>query len=122
MHANDIEVDHLLPRQVLQHDEIWNLVLAHGACNLRKLDRLVGEHFILKLIARNENIMGSNHPWKKRIAEALGGTPAARGKKLYWHYGNVKAVIGPNYWGGSEGYTPGNDAFYQRLITRLNNR
>jgi len=48
---------------------------------MRKLDRLVGEHFILKRIARNENIMGQQ-----------------------------------------PSYTPGNDAFYQRLITRLNNR
>jgi hypothetical protein len=122
MRADDINVDHVLPRQVLQHDEIWNLVLAHEACNLRKLDRLVGEHFIRKLIVRNENIMGSNHPWKKRIANTLGASPAARAKKLYWHYGNVKAVLGSNYWGGSEGYNPETDPFYRRLITRLNNR
>lgn len=122
MHADDIDVDHVLPRQVLQHDEIWNLVLAHRACNVRKLDRLVGEHFILKLISRNENIMGSNHPWKKRIADMLGATPTARAKKLHWHYGNVKVVLGSNYWGGSEGYSPHTDPFYQRLITRLNNR
>lgn len=122
MRPDDIDVDHVLPRQVLQHDEIWNLVLAHRACNLRKLDRLVGEHFILKLIGRNENIMGSNHPWKKRIGDMLGASPAARARKLYWHYGNVKAVLGSNYWGGSEGYSPRMDPFYQRLITRLNNR
>ena len=58
----DIHVDHVLPRQVLHHDEIWNLVLSHGFCNEHKLDRLVGEHYIRKLIARNENIIGSNHP------------------------------------------------------------
>lgn len=121
MRSEDVEVDHMLPRQVLQHDEIWNLVLAHGACNLRKLDRLVGEHFILKLIARNENVMGSNHPWKKRIASMLGATPAARARQLYWHYENVKSVLGQNYWGGSEGYSPESDPFYKRLITRLNN-
>jgi hypothetical protein len=97
-------------------------VLAHRACSLQKLDHLVGEHFILKLIARNENIMGSNHPWKKRIADMLGASPAARAKKLYWHYSNVKAVLGSNYWGGSEGYNPETDPFYRRLITRLNNR
>lgn len=122
MQPGDIDVDHVLPRQVLQHDEIWNLVLAHRACNVRKLDRIVGEHFILKLIARNENIMGSNHPWKKRVASMLGVTPAARAKQLHWHFENVKTILGPNYWGGTEGYNPGSDPFYRRLITRLNNR
>lgn len=64
---DDIHVDHVLPRQVVNHDEIWNLVLSHGSCNLLKADKLVGEHFIEKLIARNENIMGSNHPWRNKI-------------------------------------------------------
>ena len=100
MLPGDIDVDHVLPRQVLHHDEIWNLVLAHRACNLQKQDRLVGEHFILKVIARNENIMGSNHPWKKQISETLGASPAARAKKLYWYYENVKAALGLRYWGG----------------------
>jgi hypothetical protein len=122
MIPGDIDVDHVLPRQVLQHDEIWNLVLAHRACNMQKLDRVVGEHFILKLIARNENIMGSNHPWKKRIASLLGTTPGARAKKVHWHYENVKTVLGSNYWGGVEGYNPESDPFYRRLITRLNTR
>ena len=122
LQAGDIDVDHMLPRQVLQHDEIWNLVLAHRACNMRKLDRVVGDHFIAKLIARNENIMGSNHPWKKRIASILGATPTARARQMHWHYENVKAVLGLNYWGGSEGYNPQTDLFYRRLITRLNNR
>jgi hypothetical protein len=89
---------------------------------LRKLDRLVSEHFMLKLIGRNENIMGSNHPWKKRIADMLGPSLAMRARKLYWHYGNVKVVLGSNYWGGAEGYNPETDPFYRKLITRLNNR
>ena len=64
---SEVHVDHVLPRQVLHHDEVWNLVLAHADCNLLKSDKLVGPHFIEKLIARNENIMGSNHPWKHKI-------------------------------------------------------
>jgi hypothetical protein len=51
-----INVDHVLPRQVLQHDEIWNLVLAHEFCNFLKEDRLVGRHFVQKLVARNETL------------------------------------------------------------------
>jgi len=110
--AGDCHVDHLLPRQVLRHDELWNLVLAHSLCNAQKLDRLVGPHFIAKLISRNENIMGSNHPWKKKIVEALGTTPQARAKKIHWHYDNVKVVVGAtNYWGGSDSYNPSTDPF-----------
>lgn len=117
-----IHVDHVLPRQVLQHDEIWNLVLAHEFCNLQKEDRLVGEHFVQKLVARNENIMGSNHPWKKKIVAALGTTPAQRAKATREHYGNVCNVLGWNYWGGRADYNPKTDPFYSRLITVLNNK
>lgn len=75
LEPSDIHVDHVLPRQVIQHDDIWNLVLAHSFCNEHKSDQLVGKHFIEKLIARNENIIGSNHPWKKKIIAALGKRP-----------------------------------------------
>jgi hypothetical protein len=71
---SDIHVDHVLPRQVVRHDEIWNLVLSHSLCNLHKDDFLVSKHYLEKLILRNENIMGSNHPWKKKISETLGAT------------------------------------------------
>jgi len=118
----DIHVDHVLPRQVVNHDEIWNLVLAHSDCNLLKSDRLVGEHFIRKLIARNENIMGSNHPWKAQIQLSLGSTPKRRASGLRHHYDNVKTVLGRYYWGGADSYNPETDPFYRRLITVLNNR
>ena len=117
-----VHVDHVLPRQVLQHDEIWNLVLAHEFCNLQKEDRLVGPHFVQKLIARNENIMGSNHPWKKKIAKALGTTAAQRTRATQEHYKNVSAVLGWNFWGGQTDYSPETDPFYSRLITVLNNK
>ena len=117
-----IHVDHVLPRQVINHDEIWNLVLSHSDCNLLKSDYLVGEHFIEKLIQRNENIMGSNHPWKYKISTQLGTTRQRRRKALEHHYGNVKSVLGRNYyWGGSDSYNPKHDPFYRRLITVLNN-
>lgn len=117
----DVHVDHVLPRQVVHHDEIWNLVLAHSDCNLLKADKLVGEHFIRKLIARNENIMGSNHPWRHKIQSGLGATKTARASKLREHYDNVKAVLGDYYWGGHASYNPAQDPFYRRLITVLNN-
>lgn len=122
MDQDDIHVDHVLPRQVLHHDEIWNLVLSHSICNQQKSDHLVGPAYIEKLIARNENIMGSNHPWKKKIQEQLGATPAARRKALEFHYDNVKQVLGGNYWRGVEYYSADNDPFYRALVTRLNNK
>ncbi|BCO11323.1 hypothetical protein GEOBRER4_n1609 [Citrifermentans bremense] len=118
---DDIHVDHVLPRQVLQHDEIWNLVLSHSFCNTQKSDRLVGEHYMRKLIARNENIIGSNHPWKRRIIASLGKTPDARRSCLERHYGKVRMILGPHYWGGSLSYSPEHDPFYRRMITVLNN-
>lgn len=121
MAANDIHVDHVLPRQVIHNDEVWNLVLSHSYCNTSKSDKLVGPHYIEKLIARNENIMGSNHPLKAKIEKELGSTPLKRRHKLQWHYGNVKDVIGLNYWGGTSGYKLDNDVFFKKLITRLNN-
>jgi hypothetical protein len=121
IHPNNIHVDHALPRQVVLHDEIWNLVLAHDSCNLSKSDYLLGEHFLLKLIVRNENIMGSNHPWKKKISQALGDTRAKRASALRTHYNNVQTVLGPRYWGGTNGYNPATDPFYRRLVTVLNN-
>lgn len=116
-----IHVDHVLPRQVINNDEVWNLVLSHSDCNLQKGDYLVGVHFVDKLIRRNENIMGSNHPWKHKISSQLGTTPKRRRDALSQHYDNMKTVLGRYYWGGSETYNPETDAFYQRLITVINN-
>lgn len=118
----EAHVDHVLPRQVVHHDSVWNLVLSHDHCNLQKSDYLVGPHFIRKLEQRNENIMGSNHPWKHKISTALGKTPKQRRENLKSHYENVKSVLGAYHWGGSEGYNPETDVFYKRLITLLNNR
>lgn len=121
INASDIHVDHVLPRQILLHDEIWNLVLSHGICNSSKNDNLVALHFIEKLIARNENIIGSNHPWKAKIIAALGVTPINRRKKLLWHYENTKKILGGRYWKGVENYNPELDPFYRKLVTKLNN-
>ena len=113
-------VDHVLPRQVLNNDEIWNLVLSHDHCNLSKLDKIVGLHYIEKLHKRNENIMRSNHPWKKKIELALGSTDEKRKSKLIWHYENIKNVIGHNnYWGGIKNYNPEIDPFYRKFISQM---
>jgi hypothetical protein len=120
--SNNEHVDHVLPRQVVEHDHIWNLVLAHEYCNLQKSDRVVGDHYIKKLIARNENIMGSNHPMKKDIENELGATPKKRSDTIKFHYDRVSKILNHNYWGGDSGYSPSNDPFYSKLITVLNNQ
>ncbi len=117
-----IHVDHLLPRQVVQHDEIWNLVLAHDFCNLSKSDRMVAAHYLEKLRRRNENIVGSSHPWRKQILLALGQTAAERRDSLQIHYDQVSTVLRSNPWGGIANYIPEHDHFFRRLITQLNNR
>ena len=60
-------MEHLIPRDLLQHDEEWNLTVSHRLCNENKLEALVGPHYIEKLFNRNENIIGSSHPWKGKI-------------------------------------------------------
>jgi hypothetical protein len=120
--GDDIHVDHVLPRQVINHDEVWNLVLSHEHCNLQKSDKLVGPHFIEKLISRNENIMGSNHPWRRKIESQLGANTNARASSIRHHYEQVKTARGEDYWGGITGYNPESDPFYRRLVTVLNNR
>lgn len=118
----NIHVDHVLPRQVLQHDEIWNLVLSHSVCNLNKDDSLVGKHYLEKLMFRNENIMGSNHPWKKKISDSIGDTKPKRIKSMLFHYENVKTVLNGRYWENNPTYNRQNDPFFSKLITQLNNK
>ena len=119
--SDSIHVDHVIPRQVIQHDEIWNLVLSHDVCNLHKSDALVGKHYFEKLVARNENIMGSNHPWKQKIASALGGTSAARYNSMWRHYEHAKIILRSRYWENAPNYNRETDPFFKKLITKLNN-
>ena len=114
-------VDHVMPRQVISHDQIWNLVLAHDECNLQKSDKIIGPHFVEKLVYRNENIMGSNHPWKRKIANDLGSTKTKRISKTKMIYEQVKAARGEVYWGSNRAYDPSKDDFYRKFITVLNN-
>jgi hypothetical protein len=60
MPEGDVHVDHVIPRQLVCHDEIWNLVLAHGFCNEQKTDSLPGPEYVEKLLVRNEHFISSN--------------------------------------------------------------
>ena len=79
-------VDHVIPFKALEHNQFWNLVVAHQTCNLRKTDYLVGLHFIENLIKRNEFVIKSHLPLHKEIKADLGINPALRRKKILDSY------------------------------------
>jgi hypothetical protein len=73
------------------------------------------------LIARNENIIGSNHPWKRKLIAQLGATATERASESMRHFESVKVVLGESWW-ETENYNPAIDPFYRRLITIINSR
>ena len=116
--AGDGHVDHVIPRQLLMHDEPWNLVLAHGFCNAQKSDALVGDTYIEALVDRNEHLIASNHPLKRHIVAQLGATPGQRRRAVLGTYGDAKLVI-PYTWGGLRGVVPRTDPFYEAVMRSL---
>ncbi|MEC7834648.1 MAG: HNH endonuclease, partial [Pseudomonadota bacterium] len=109
-----------LPRKIVNHDKLWNLVLAHSYCNEAKSDKLVSSHFIEKLIKRNENIIGSRISRRKELILQLGKNIIQRRAYIENEYGKVRTALRNNFWGGV-GYNPETDPFYRRLITIMNN-
>ena len=115
--SSKIHVDHVLPRSVLEHDEIWNLVLAHEFCNEQKSDLLPPKIYIDKLIERNEYFIQSRHPITTELINHLGNTFDKRKKFILKAYEDCKIVKGYKYtWDGIRGYNPGTDEFYKTLI------
>jgi hypothetical protein len=119
MQNNDINVDHVIPRQFIQHDEIWNLVLVHRFCNQQKQDALPSNQYIEKLIERNEHFIASNHPIKEKLIAKLGKTSELRKKCIDKVYQDAKTVIGYT-WEGIKGYNPATDPFYKAYVRRKN--
>lgn len=115
---DDIHVDHVIPRQFIQHDEVWNLVLAHGFCNEQKSDFLPSIIYIEKLIKRNEYFIESNHPIKQKLISQLGNTPKKRRETMLRIYEDAKTVLGVT-WEGIRGYHPQTDPFYRTFVRFL---
>lgn len=114
-----IHVDHVIPRTVLNHDEPWNLALAHEYCNESKSDALPSRYFVQKLVDRNERLISSNHPLSKKIIEALGKTPLKRKAETFRIYDEILAAFGTkSIWGG-ENFNPENDPFYRSMIRNI---
>jgi len=109
-------VDHVLPFMALGHNELWNLVVAHETCNLRKKAYLVGPHFIENLIDRNEFVIKSHLPLHKEIQSDLGINPVVRRKKIMDTYSYLKNEKKLAMWGGDSHYDPREDLFYRGWI------
>jgi hypothetical protein len=115
-----IHVDHVIPRRFLNHDEIWNLVLAHDFCNEQKTDLIPPKEYIEKLIQRNEYFIISNHPIKNKLIVSLGLTSKQRRNYIYKVYEDCKSVLGYRYtWDGIKGYNPSTDEFYKTIVREL---
>jgi len=99
-----IHVDHVIPRTFLRHDEIWNLVLAHSACNLTKSDLLPPRPYLDRLYARNEHYIASNHPIKRHLTAQMGQTPAQRRTFLDTTYEAARKVL-VHTWRGTTAVT-----------------
>lgn len=118
MSDNETHVDHLIPRQLVNHDEVWNLVLAHSFCNEQKSDALPDSYYVEKLIERNEFFIMSKHPLKKKLIAQLGNDPASRRRHTMRVYEDGRTVLRYT-WEGIRGYNPATDPFYKSFVRSI---
>jgi hypothetical protein len=116
--VGDGHVDHVIPRQFVQHDEPWNLVLAHALCNEQKSDLLPSMRSVTLLVARNEHLIASNHPLKQRLVTQLGSTSDRRGQTVMRTYADAKLVIRYT-WEQVRGFDPATDPLYKTVVRSL---
>ncbi len=115
MDESNIDVDHVIPRRVINHDEVWNLVLAHSFCNQQKSDLLPSIEQLGRLIFRNEFLIKSNHPLKQKIINNLGTTPNQRRENTLKIYNDARKVI-KYTWQEIRGYNPADDPLFQYFV------
>jgi len=108
-------IDHLIPRQAIHHDQVWNLVLAHTFCNQQKSDAMPGTNYLERLIERNEHLININHPLKEQLLQELGSTPERRRVKIAQQYKDAEMIVAYT-WKGIRGYDPETDAFYKTIV------
>lgn len=118
MSNNDIHVDHVIPRQLLNHDSVWNLVLAHSFCNEQKSDFLPPLSYVGKLIDRNEYLIHSNHPLKHELIKDIGVDSKTRKENILKIYEDAKTVIRYT-WPGVRGYNPETDPFFKSFVRKF---
>jgi 5-methylcytosine-specific restriction endonuclease McrA len=84
--SGDTHVDHVYPYSLMPTgawlgpdlNGVWNLVVAHAGCNLRKSSRLPDQNEVRQLIARNDAILASPHPLRRTLQLMLGSTSVQR--------------------------------------------
>jgi 5-methylcytosine-specific restriction endonuclease McrA len=111
----DIEVDHVIPHSVLQHNKPWNLVLAHSGCNQNKSDNIPSEYYINHLIIRNEYLIQSDHPLKDTLIKDTGKTLIERELFIRHQYKYGKDKI-KRFWNGNPKYIIKDDDFYRKMV------
>jgi hypothetical protein len=74
---------------------------------------------IEKLIERNEALIMSNHPLKKRLIAELGVTPTRRQQHVWKVYEDARTVLRYT-WEGIRGYNPATDPFYKSFVRSIN--
>ena len=116
---DSIEVDHVIPWTAINHDEIWNLVLAHVDCNHQKLAQLPPKPFVEKLIQRNEIVLKSDLPLKEELKKVLGDSAKKRMEQV-WNQYKIAVNTGLTIWGGTDKFDPSNDDFYKSWIGNRN--
>jgi 5-methylcytosine-specific restriction endonuclease McrA len=115
MQPDEVDVDHVIPRQLIYHDEVWNLVLAHTFCNMQKSDLPPSMYYIEQLVYRNEFLIASNHPLKDKIIQQLGATPGVRRQVIQRVYSDALR-ISRFTWEGVRGYNPRTDPLYRLFV------
>jgi len=113
--TDPVDVDHVIPRQVICHDEVWNLVLAHEFCNQQKSDYLPSMIHIEQLVYRNEFFIKGNHPLAGQIINSLGSTKTIRTERVLEIYKHAQVIIGST-WEGVRGYNPREDPLYLYFV------
>ncbi len=116
---DSIEVDHVIPWSAVEHDEIWNLVLAHVDCNRLKTNDLPPKRYVKKLIQRNEIVLRSYLPLKEELKKVLGDSAPKRMEQVWMQY-KIGVNKGLPIWGGSDKFDPSNDDFYKSWIGNRN--
>lgn len=117
MASDEIHVDHVIPRQLINHDDVWNLVLAHEFCNTQKSDLLPSIYYIEQLIYRNDFLIKSNHPLKDKIIEKLGINQEERRRTILGIYNQAQLIM-KHTWEGLKGYNPRTDPLYHLFVKR----
>ncbi len=79
------DVDHIIPWKLVREDRIWNFVLSCKSCNSKKNDRVPEKGLMIKVLDRNEKIVGDTN---ELIVEEMKGYSAESMMRL-WNYAKI---------------------------------